>query len=484
MTVPRWRWTSRLVLVVLLLGFAIFVRMDTAFYSDSAIGKLRYQNAIHASRVKVAVIFAPGEREMYYGMLLAFDDPNLWIKSENKRVDVEIVPKSVTGSADFQGWQVALARKISRDPSYVAVVGHSAPYIASMSSVSYGDTDLLYIATTATEPNLTSHGFTNIFRIIPSDEELSTAVARLCHWLRVTHEGAGESEVPVSRVGIFYELGAHSVQGLKNLEESFTRRHIDVVFEIPYNGRLNPGEKKQRLEERQLEAALENKIDDSAKTQPEMVAVLGDRVPAARGLGNALSHSLLSQVPLVIEAGPLSSNDFINHAERKVFGDAPNLLPTLLPVSCAPESSATLPYQKLQPGTIYVATDFSLAEVGISDADLKLCPGMAQIRTATRNFTRLYKQRFDRDNIPAKYRMPETLAMRGYVAGLILKQAMEQSVSVAPIDVEQTMRIGNFDALGRQYNFTLSGDERNFGTPRIPFIFEKISHRRRFQGGW
>ena len=67
--------------------------------------------------------------------------------------------------------------------------------------------------------------------------------------------------------------------------------------------------------------------------------------------------------------------------------------------------------------------------------------------------------------------------MRGYVAGQILKQAMAESPSVAPVELRQTLRIKTFDALGRKYAFTLSGDTKSFGTYNIPVIFKRFSRR-------
>ena len=89
----------------------------------------------------------------------------------------------------------------------------------------------------------------------------------------------------------------------------------------------------------------------------------------------------------------------------------------------------------------------------------------------------MYEQRFGGNDIQAQYRLPEALAMRGYVAGEILRQAIENSDSVAPIDLPQTIRIGTFKALGRTYHFTLGGDEKDFGTDKVPVMFKRFSRR-------
>lgn len=468
---------SLLVLIALLVGITVWVREDSSFFSYAKIDQLRYSHAIGASDVKIAVVFAQGENELYYGMRLAFSDPNVLIKGTNKQVRVEVIPISTGNDPAAMGHQVALARAISRDPSYVAVIGHSTSEIASAASVSYEKKDLVYIATTATDPSLTRHDFNYVFRTIPTDEELSNAAAALCHWLRINagNGASGPTWTPVSRIGIFYEQTRHSDEILKDLEDALTRKGIAVAFEKPYDSRLNPEETRPSLSQREGAARLENEIDSVSEYQPQMIAVIGDHVPPAKALWKALHRSPLNNVPLVLMTGPLDANAFIDYTDRQMVNGTS--YPEILSFDdqTAPLQSSS--DQELQPGAMYVATDFTTAEATVPGDFLKAYPGMSGIEAATLDFTRLYQQQFNRSDIPTAYRLPEALAMRGYVAGQILRQAMENSESVAPIDVQQSIRVGAFHALGRTFTFTLGGDEKGFGTEKVPVLFKRFSHR-------
>lgn len=481
MSPPRSRSYFRLrpgllVSLALLVLIAVLVKRDTAYDSYAEVDSRRYHDVINASQVKIAVFFADGEKELYYGMLLAFADPNVHIKSANKNVRVEITPISTGNGVTAIGEQIALARNISRDPTYIAAVGHSTSAIASAASVSYEENNLIYIATTATDPSITRHDFGYVFRTIPTDEELSNAAASLCRWLRVKPTNSADApSLSVSRIGIFYEQIRHSDEVLKDLEHALTRNGISIAFEKPYDPRLLPERNRATLAQHQGAAQLQDEIDSVSESPPEMIAVIGDNAPPATALWEGLSRSHLRDVPLVMMTGPLDSNEFIDHTQRQMVHDTS--YPTILSFDDMPAPSQSSSDQDLQPGALYVATDFTTAESRLSDDFLKTYPAMSGIREAAQDFATLYEQKFGGNDIQAPYRLPEALAMRGYVAGKILRQAIENSDSVAPIDLQQTIRIGTFKALGRTYHFTLSGDEKDFGTEKVPVMFKRFSRR-------
>ncbi len=74
----------------------------------------------------------------------------------------------------------ALARKIAADPTVAAVIGHSISGTAIPISLTYQQAGLLFISTGSTSPKLTNHGFSYIFRNIPSDIETGKVLAEYC----------------------------------------------------------------------------------------------------------------------------------------------------------------------------------------------------------------------------------------------------------------------------------------------------------------
>ncbi len=71
----------------------------------------------------------------------------------------------------------ALAKSIAADPDVTAVIGHPLSGGAVPVSLTYQKAGLLFISTGATTPHLTNHGFTYVFRNIPSDIETARVLA-------------------------------------------------------------------------------------------------------------------------------------------------------------------------------------------------------------------------------------------------------------------------------------------------------------------
>ncbi|MFH0787430.1 MAG: ABC transporter substrate-binding protein [Pseudomonadota bacterium] len=70
-----------------------------------------------------------------------------------------------------------LAQKVATDTSFAAVIGHRSSTNAIPASVSYEYYGLLFVAPSASNPNLTNHGFEYTFRTIQSDSYVSQEIA-------------------------------------------------------------------------------------------------------------------------------------------------------------------------------------------------------------------------------------------------------------------------------------------------------------------
>lgn len=80
--------------------------------------------------------------------------------------------------ADVQGSkELEVARSIAADPNVVAVIGHPISDTAVPVSVTYQKNGLLFISAGATSPILTNHGFSYVFRNIPSDTDTGKVLA-------------------------------------------------------------------------------------------------------------------------------------------------------------------------------------------------------------------------------------------------------------------------------------------------------------------
>ena len=75
-----------------------------------------------------------------------------------------------------------LAKKVARDASIAAIIGHRSSANAIAASVAYEYYGLLFVAPSASNNNLTNHGFEYTFRTIPSDRYVSKKIAVLMRW--------------------------------------------------------------------------------------------------------------------------------------------------------------------------------------------------------------------------------------------------------------------------------------------------------------
>lgn len=73
---------------------------------------------------------------------------------------------------------VSVARKIESDPTIVGIVGHLNSGTTKPASTVYHEAGLPVIIPAATNPEITKQGFSNLFRIAPTDLDQGTDVAR------------------------------------------------------------------------------------------------------------------------------------------------------------------------------------------------------------------------------------------------------------------------------------------------------------------
>lgn len=112
--------------------------------------------------------------------------------------------------------EIPLARELAQDPGLVAVVGHSSSELSKFASVSYNYTQLLYMTVDATEPSITNHGFSYVFRNAPTDLDFARVLSRIKH-------------SDTDRVGAFYALAPHSMASATTVTTSFARSEPQVL---------------------------------------------------------------------------------------------------------------------------------------------------------------------------------------------------------------------------------------------------------------
>ena len=79
---------------------------------------------------------------------------------------------------------LAIAKKISRNPKVMAVIGHNCSNVANATSITYENNGIVFISPGATDPDLIQNQNKYIFRNIPSGEQLTN---RLVEYAKHNH---------------------------------------------------------------------------------------------------------------------------------------------------------------------------------------------------------------------------------------------------------------------------------------------------------
>ncbi len=125
--------------------------------------------------VGVAWSFAASPSHRFLeGVQLALDEVNAKGGVMGRPMVIRVEDEGVTAE---EGRRVA--RRFAADPDLVAVIGHRSSEVALPASIIYEQSGITFLSTGATDPYLTLHGFKNVFRLLPSDEDYSRAIAGL-----------------------------------------------------------------------------------------------------------------------------------------------------------------------------------------------------------------------------------------------------------------------------------------------------------------
>ncbi len=119
-----------------------------------------------------------------------------------------------------------VAQRLANDPNVVAVIGHLQSYVSVPASAIYDLSGLLMVAPTATDPELTSRGYSRVFRATFTDTEVGRQMAEYA-----ARQGYG-------RIGIYYIRTDYG----RNLANAFEERANDLGLTIPVRQSYEPGD--------------------------------------------------------------------------------------------------------------------------------------------------------------------------------------------------------------------------------------------------
>nr|WP_281396648.1 ABC transporter substrate-binding protein [Roseospira visakhapatnamensis] len=113
------------------------------------------------------------------GVELAVEDLNAGGGVLGRPVTLTVLPDE-SGAADPRAGARDRARALVREPSLIAVLGHTVPAGAGPASILYEDSGVLFLNATMADHGMHGFGFRYVFSTIPSDEDIIRQAATFC----------------------------------------------------------------------------------------------------------------------------------------------------------------------------------------------------------------------------------------------------------------------------------------------------------------
>lgn len=257
---------------------------DFDSYSNDRIAQTRYVFAqTPGEPIKVAVVWATDDGDdpnpLCEGARVALGQlrqgaeaaglrgGNLVVAGAARELEIDCVRASNVGE------EVEVARRISRDPTYTAVVGHSTNDSAKLASVSYEATSIPFVAVNTTDTKLTNHGFGYVFRTLPDDHVVTTRLMQQLRAVVPAAEPAGGAGGPAAKrgVGIFYAQSAYAFSSIKAVTAALGDFHYRTLFEKSYDAGLVLPPDYGRVRAPETGGKLTDRYSGGTLTPPEAV---------------------------------------------------------------------------------------------------------------------------------------------------------------------------------------------------------------------
>jgi branched-chain amino acid transport system substrate-binding protein len=165
------RFTARIARRVALSLLALSMLASCYSYDEIKAARAKAVNA--SDTIRIAVIWDREVKDflLVEGIMQAVDEINEKGGVFGRKIKVKVYYSE--DDADEQN----LARKVAQDTSFAAVIGHRSSTNAIAASIAYEYYGLLFVAPSASNYNLTNHGFGYTFRTIQSDSDVGQEIA-------------------------------------------------------------------------------------------------------------------------------------------------------------------------------------------------------------------------------------------------------------------------------------------------------------------
>jgi branched-chain amino acid transport system substrate-binding protein len=204
----------RLLLVLVPLGVVYFAVLRTMYYHSAHHERSTVGSSWSTKGFEVAIVW-PKHVDLSFaeGVLLGVEEINAAGGPLAGKIRLRLFEEPRDGSRAED-----IARKIASYPDVVAVLGHEFSADAIPASVTYEDHGILFMTPTSTDPLLTLHGFSYVFRLTPDDEMIADAIAHFAQlrgW---------------QRVGVLYGRNRHGDSAAEQFRLQANKYGVELAF--------------------------------------------------------------------------------------------------------------------------------------------------------------------------------------------------------------------------------------------------------------
>lgn len=162
--------TKAVIRLMLLLIIIMPLVSCSSEYDDARSERIKDVN--NSDTINIAVIWDKTDKDLLVeGITLAADEINEQGGLFGRDVKIKVY------YARNDAHELSLAKKVARNTSFSAVIGHRSSKNAIPASITYNYYGLLFVSPSSSSNNLTNHGFEYIFRTLPADRYVSEDIA-------------------------------------------------------------------------------------------------------------------------------------------------------------------------------------------------------------------------------------------------------------------------------------------------------------------
>ncbi len=165
-----------LVAALILWGGYVWFQANRSLYQASKENRTAVASSAQEVPIEIAAVYRSGDTDFQEGILMAVEEINeaggILMNQEDEKFKRKVQVHMFDDADPYA------AHRVAENENIVAVIDNSTSLRAAGDSITYQYHGILYLSCVATHPNFTEHGFSYVFRTIPTDIEFSREIVK------------------------------------------------------------------------------------------------------------------------------------------------------------------------------------------------------------------------------------------------------------------------------------------------------------------